>query len=108
MTRVFGVKRGRDDFSPRNLMPARIFFRRYPSLHPILESELLEAARDVREKASAVLLPREASLLPALVVLAKLKPSPACTGDDGLKVRGYRVHSCCFFMAQQEKPVNRV
>ena len=84
VTRVFGVKRGRDDFSARNLMPARIFFRRYPSLHPTLLSELGAGAAAVR---AGVLEPREASLMPALVVLAKLKSSPACTGQDLFKVR---------------------
>ncbi len=93
VTRVFGVKRGRDEFSLRNLMAARHFFQRYPSMHATLLEELREgAAAIVSKESSAALHPRETALFPSLVVLAKLKPSPACTGQDKWKVR----NSCHF------------
>jgi len=77
VTRVFGVKRGDDDFSAGNLMPARAFFSRYPEILPVLRGQLREGA-DIIAKTTSAVHPKEAALMPPLAVLAKLKPGAPC------------------------------
>uniref|UniRef100_A0A3B3YNB9 tRNA (32-2'-O)-methyltransferase regulator THADA n=1 Tax=Poecilia mexicana TaxID=48701 RepID=A0A3B3YNB9_9TELE len=47
ITRIFGVKRGKDEHSKKNRMTGREFFTRFPALYPFLLSQLEEAASTV-------------------------------------------------------------
>uniref|UniRef100_A0A6I8NBT2 tRNA (32-2'-O)-methyltransferase regulator THADA n=1 Tax=Ornithorhynchus anatinus TaxID=9258 RepID=A0A6I8NBT2_ORNAN len=44
MTRIFGVKRGKDEHSKKNRMTGREFFSRFPALYPFLLEQLQAAA----------------------------------------------------------------
>uniref|UniRef100_A0AAY5KM06 tRNA (32-2'-O)-methyltransferase regulator THADA n=1 Tax=Esox lucius TaxID=8010 RepID=A0AAY5KM06_ESOLU len=72
ITRIFGVKKGKDEHSKKNRMTGREFFTRFPALYPFLLSQLEEAASSVGS-GRVILHP---SLFLLLLVLGRLFPSP--------------------------------
>lgn len=71
MTRIFGVRRSREELSSRNKLTGRVFFHRYPALFDFLLSELSQAVNalnsgDVSEFAV---------LHPILLLIGRLYPS---------------------------------
>ncbi|RXN24870.1 thyroid adenoma-associated [Labeo rohita] len=74
ITRIFGVKKGKDEHSKKNRMTGREFFTRFPALYPFLLSQLQEAAATVNSDSGQVKL--HPSLFLLLLVLGRLYPSP--------------------------------
>ncbi|XP_049337727.1 thyroid adenoma-associated protein isoform X1 [Astyanax mexicanus] len=74
VTRIFGVKRGKDEHSKKNRMTGREFFTRFPALYPFLLSQLEEAASSVESDSGQVKL--HPSLFLLLLILGRLYPSP--------------------------------
>ncbi|XP_062319840.1 thyroid adenoma-associated protein isoform X2 [Osmerus eperlanus] len=74
ITRIFGVKKGKDEHSKKNRMTGREFFTRFPALYPFLLSQLEEAALSVDSDSGQVRL--HPSLFLLLLVLGRLYPSP--------------------------------
>ncbi|XP_059929781.1 thyroid adenoma-associated protein [Gadus macrocephalus] len=74
ITRIFGVKKGKDEHSKKNRMTGREFFTRFPALYPFLLSQLQEAAVTVDSASGVVKL--HPSLFLLLLVLGRLYPSP--------------------------------
>ncbi|KAI4888638.1 hypothetical protein NFI96_027081, partial [Prochilodus magdalenae] len=74
ITRIFGVKRGKDEHSKKNRMTGREFFTRFPALYPFLLSQLEEAAGSVDSDSGQVKL--HPSLFLLLLILGRLYPSP--------------------------------
>uniref|UniRef100_A0A670XXT4 tRNA (32-2'-O)-methyltransferase regulator THADA n=1 Tax=Pseudonaja textilis TaxID=8673 RepID=A0A670XXT4_PSETE len=72
ITRIFGVKRGKDENSKKNRMTGREFFTRFPSFYPFLLSQL-EQITSTADSTSDLLHP---GLFLLLLVLSKLYPSP--------------------------------
>ncbi|KAM9318529.1 thyroid adenoma-associated protein [Pholidichthys leucotaenia] len=74
ITRIFGVKKGKDEHSEKNRMTGREFFTRFPPLYPFLLTQLEEAAATVDSDSGQVKL--HPSLFLLLLVLSRLYPSP--------------------------------
>ncbi|XP_074531245.1 thyroid adenoma-associated protein [Halichoeres trimaculatus] len=74
ITRIFGVKKGKDEHSKKNRMTGREFFTRFPALYPFLLNQLEEAAATVESDSGRVKL--HPSLFLLLLVLSRLYPSP--------------------------------
>lgn len=74
ITRIFGVKKDKDEHSKKNRMTGREFFTRFPALYPFLLSQLQEATISVNSDSGQVKL--HPSLFLLLVVLGRLYPSP--------------------------------
>ncbi|KAK5853649.1 hypothetical protein PBY51_014784 [Eleginops maclovinus] len=74
ITRIFGVKKGKDEHSKKNRMTGREFFTRFPALYPFLLTQLEEAAGTVESVSGQVKL--HPSLFLLLLVLSRLYPSP--------------------------------
>ncbi|XP_063158962.1 tRNA (32-2'-O)-methyltransferase regulator THADA [Candoia aspera] len=74
ITRIFGVKRGKDESSKKNRMTGREFFTRFPNLYPFLLSQLEQVTSTVDSKTKELKL--HPSLFLLLLVLSKLYPSP--------------------------------
>ncbi|KAJ8248320.1 hypothetical protein GJAV_G00240740 [Gymnothorax javanicus] len=74
ITRIFGVKRGKDEHSKKNRMTGREFFTRFPTLYPFLLGQLEEAAGSVDSDSGEVKL--HPSLFLLLLILGRLYPSP--------------------------------
>ncbi|XP_053731279.1 thyroid adenoma-associated protein isoform X2 [Synchiropus splendidus] len=74
ITRIFGVKKGKDEHSKKNRMTGREFFTRFPALYPFLLTQLEEAAATVESDSGHVKL--HPSLFLLLLVLSRLYPSP--------------------------------
>ncbi|XP_041722121.2 thyroid adenoma-associated protein [Coregonus clupeaformis] len=74
ITRIFGVKKGKDEHSKENRMTGREFFTRFPALYPFLLSQLEAAAASVDSDSGQVIL--HPSLFLLLLVLGRLFPSP--------------------------------
>ncbi|XP_042531416.1 thyroid adenoma-associated protein isoform X1 [Dipodomys spectabilis] len=74
ITRIFGVKRRKDELSKTNRMTGREFFSRFPELYPFLLKQLEAVANsvdcDTREP------DRHPSMFLLLLVLERLYPSP--------------------------------
>lgn len=71
MTRIFGVRRSREELSSRNKMTGRVFFHRYPELYEFLLTELKRAVNALTLGDVAEL----AILHPILLLIARLYPS---------------------------------
>lgn len=82
MTRIFGVRRSREELSSRNKMTGRVFFHRYPELYGFLLSELEEAVKSL-EKGDVA---RLAVLHPILLLIARLYPSSLEGTDTPMQV----------------------
>ncbi|XP_067901270.1 thyroid adenoma-associated protein isoform X3 [Heterodontus francisci] len=74
ITRIFGVKRGKDEHSKKNRMTGREFFTRFPTLYPFLLQQL-EMVANTMDSDSGVL-KLHPSLFLLLLVLGRLYPSP--------------------------------
>uniref|UniRef100_T1J611 tRNA (32-2'-O)-methyltransferase regulator THADA n=1 Tax=Strigamia maritima TaxID=126957 RepID=T1J611_STRMM len=95
MTRIFGVKRGKDEYSRKNCMTGRVFFQRFPSLYQFLYNEL---AADVYKSEQSFVnqdgtkLGLQPSLYPILLLLARLYPSALEGSDSNLKLSAFVPH----------------
>ncbi|XP_061481363.1 tRNA (32-2'-O)-methyltransferase regulator THADA isoform X2 [Rhineura floridana] len=74
ITRIFGVKRGKDENSKKNRMTGREFFTRFPNLYPFMLSQLEAVASTVDSGTGELKL--HPSLFLLLLILGKLYPSP--------------------------------
>ncbi|KAL1782981.1 thyroid adenoma-associated protein isoform X1 [Sigmodon hispidus] len=74
ITRIFGVKRGKDELSKTNRMTGREFFSRFPELYPFLLRQLQTVANTVESETGEP--DRHPSMFLLLLVLERLYPSP--------------------------------
>nr|XP_036846718.1 thyroid adenoma-associated protein isoform X3 [Manis javanica] len=74
ITRIFGVKRGKDELSKKNRMTGSEFFSRFPELYPFLLKQLEAVANTVDSDTGE--LNRHPSMFLLLLVLGRLYPSP--------------------------------
>ncbi|NXL91460.1 THADA protein, partial [Alectura lathami] len=74
ITRIFGVKRGKDENSKKNRMTGAEFFSRFPSLYPFLLKQLEVTANTLNSEAEELKI--HPSLFLLLLILGKLYPSP--------------------------------
>ncbi|XP_045627576.1 thyroid adenoma-associated protein [Ursus americanus] len=74
ITRIFGVKRGKDELSKKNRMTGSEFFSRFPELYPFLLQQLEAVASTVDSDTGE--LNRHPSMFLLLLVLGRLYPSP--------------------------------
>ncbi|XP_051031141.1 thyroid adenoma-associated protein [Phodopus roborovskii] len=74
ITRIFGVKRGKDELSKTNRMTGREFFSRFPELYPFLLKQLETVANTVDSEMGKP--DRHPSMFLLLLVLERLYPSP--------------------------------
>ncbi|MCI4376608.1 hypothetical protein PGIGA_G00190450 [Pangasianodon gigas] len=88
ITRIFGVKRGKDEHSKKNKMTGWEFFTRFPALYPFLLSQLEEAASSVESDGGQVKL--HPSLFLLLLVLGRLYPSPMDGSSSPLGLASFR------------------
>uniref|UniRef100_A0A8C2UVG2 tRNA (32-2'-O)-methyltransferase regulator THADA n=1 Tax=Chinchilla lanigera TaxID=34839 RepID=A0A8C2UVG2_CHILA len=84
ITRIFGVKRGKDEHSKTNRMTGREFFSRFPELYPFLLKQL-EAVADTVDSDTGE--PgRHPSMFLLLLVLERLYPSPMDGASSALSL----------------------
>ncbi|KAM9382784.1 tRNA (32-2'-O)-methyltransferase regulator THADA [Phaethornis superciliosus] len=74
ITRIFGVKRGKDENSKKNRMTGREFFSRFPSLYPFLLKQLEVVTSTLNSEAGDLKI--HPSLFLLLLILGRLYPSP--------------------------------
>ncbi|NXL50573.1 THADA protein, partial [Podilymbus podiceps] len=74
ITRIFGVKRGKDENSKKNRMTGREFFSRFPSLYPFLLKQLEAVTNTLNSEAEELKI--HPSLFLLLLILGRLYPSP--------------------------------
>ncbi|NXA35436.1 THADA protein, partial [Eudromia elegans] len=74
ITRIFGVKRGKDENSKKNRMTGREFFSRFPTLYTFLLKQLEVVANTLDSETDELKLHPNLFLL--LLILGKLYPSP--------------------------------
>ncbi|XP_031211387.1 thyroid adenoma-associated protein [Mastomys coucha] len=74
ITRVFGVKKGKDELSKTNRMTGREFFSRFPELYPFLLKQLETVANTVDSELGEP--DRHPGMFLLLLVLERLYPSP--------------------------------
>uniref|UniRef100_A0A8C0D8N6 tRNA (32-2'-O)-methyltransferase regulator THADA n=1 Tax=Balaenoptera musculus TaxID=9771 RepID=A0A8C0D8N6_BALMU len=74
ITRIFGVKRGKDELSKKNRMTGSEFFSRFPELYPFLLKQLETVANTVDSDTGE--LNHHPSMFLLLLVLGRLYPSP--------------------------------
>ncbi|NWY38916.1 THADA protein, partial [Sylvia atricapilla] len=74
ITRIFGVKRGKDENSKKNRMTGREFFSRFPSLYPFLLKQLEVVTNTLSSEAEELKI--HPSLFLLLLILGRLYPSP--------------------------------
>ncbi|NXB75182.1 THADA protein, partial [Donacobius atricapilla] len=74
ITRIFGVKRGKDENSKKNRMTGREFFSRFPSLYPFLLKQLEVVTNTLDSEAEELKI--HPSLFLLLLILGRLYPSP--------------------------------
>ncbi|XP_023567016.1 thyroid adenoma-associated protein isoform X2 [Octodon degus] len=84
ITRIFGVKRGKDEHSKTNRMTGREFFSRFPELYPFLLKQL-EAVADTVDSAMGEP-DRHPSMFLLLLVLERLYPSPMDGASSALSM----------------------
>jgi hypothetical protein len=85
MTRIFGVKRSKDELSKKNSLTARVFFVRYPELHGYLLGQL-KLASEIIVTSRGSISPAESAIFPVLLMLAKLQPSPFSEDSEPVQV----------------------
>lgn len=74
ITRIFGVKREKDENSKKNRMTGREFFSRFPSLYPFLLKQLEVVTSTLNSEAEELKI--HPSLFLLLLILGRLYPSP--------------------------------
>ncbi|KAK1171060.1 hypothetical protein AOXY_G8054 [Acipenser oxyrinchus oxyrinchus] len=74
LTRIFGVKKGRDEHSKKNRMIGRELFSRFPALYPFLLRQLETVASTVDGDSGVLKL--HPCLFLLLLILGRLYPSP--------------------------------
>ncbi|XP_053918208.1 thyroid adenoma-associated protein [Cuculus canorus] len=74
ITRIFGVKRGKDENSKKNRMTGREFFSLFPSLYPFLLKQLEVVTSTLNSEAGELKI--HPSLFLLLLILGRLYPSP--------------------------------
>ncbi|KAM6221231.1 tRNA (32-2'-O)-methyltransferase regulator THADA isoform 2-T2 [Rhynchocyon petersi] len=74
ITRIFGVKRAKDELSKKNRLTGREFFSRFPELYPFLLKQLEVVANTVDSDTGE--LNRHPNMFLLLLVLGRLYPSP--------------------------------
>ncbi|XP_009707772.1 PREDICTED: thyroid adenoma-associated protein [Cariama cristata] len=74
ITRIFGVKRGKDENSKKNRMTGREFFSRFPSLYPFLLKQLEVVTSTLNGETQELKI--HPSLFLLLLILGRLYPSP--------------------------------
>ncbi|NXS26431.1 THADA protein, partial [Pomatostomus ruficeps] len=74
ITRIFGVKRGKDENSKKNRMTGREFFSRFPSLYPFFLKQLEIVTNTLNSEAEELKI--HPSLFLLLLILGRLYPSP--------------------------------
>ncbi|XP_055671940.1 thyroid adenoma-associated protein isoform X1 [Falco peregrinus] len=74
ITRIFGVKRGKDENSKKNRMTGREFFSWFPSLYPFLLKQLEAVTNTLNSEAEELKI--HPSLFLLLLILGRLYPSP--------------------------------
>ncbi|XP_040594648.1 thyroid adenoma-associated protein [Mesocricetus auratus] len=74
ITRIFGVKRGKDELCKTNRMTGREFFSRFPELYPFLLRQLETVANTVDSEKGKP--DHHTSMFLLLLVLERLYPSP--------------------------------
>ncbi|XP_013401424.1 thyroid adenoma-associated protein homolog [Lingula anatina] len=86
MTRIFGVKRSKEDMSKKNCMTGRVFFHRYPSLFQFLLKGLDEGTKNISDQGQLHLHP---GLYPILMVMGRLFPAMVEGNDPKLNLPAY-------------------
>ena len=97
ITRIFGVKRSKNELSKKNCMTSRSFFLRYPDLYNFLLEEITIAAKKLQRPqlcdkvhGNAFINPDlENSIFPILLILAKLEPPPLSESEDHYKISSF-------------------
>ncbi|XP_017654373.1 thyroid adenoma-associated protein isoform X2 [Nannospalax galili] len=84
ITRIFGVKRGKDELCKTNRMSGREFFSRFPDLYPFLLKHLEAVANTVDREVGE--LDRHPSMFLLLLVLERLHPSPMDGSSSALSM----------------------
>ncbi|KFO92910.1 Thyroid adenoma-associated protein [Buceros rhinoceros silvestris] len=84
ITRIFGVKRGKDEFSKKNRMTGREFFSRFPSLYPFLLKQLEAVTNTLNSEAEELTI--HPSLFLLLLILGRLYPSPMDGSSSALSM----------------------
>nr|XP_026646868.1 thyroid adenoma-associated protein isoform X2 [Zonotrichia albicollis] len=74
ITRIFGVKREKDENSKKNRMTGREFFSRFPSLYPFLLKQLEIVTSTLNSETEELKI--HPSLFLLLLILGRLYPSP--------------------------------
>ena len=93
VTRIFGVKKDKQDLSPKNTMTAKLFFRQFSKLFCAFKEELIATAEHVGGTRNSSLHPDEAALYPILIIMAKLEQSSgAATRNDDIEVWQFFFH----------------
>ena len=105
VTRIFGVKRSKNELSKKNSMTARTFFQRFPKLYKFLLEQINIAADQIgtiaprgKETNLRVINPeKENPAYPSLIILAKLLPSPVSEISETFKIEPFlpSLKSCC-------------
>ena len=97
MTRIFGVKKSKNELSKKNSMSSRAFFLRFPVLYNFLLKEITIAAEKLQTPVSSSELQGkncfnpavENSIFPILMILAKLQPPTSSESDDNHKISSF-------------------
>ncbi|NXA46117.1 THADA protein, partial [Nothocercus julius] len=95
ITRIFGVKREKDENSKKNRMTGREFFSRFPSLYAFLLKQLEVVANTLDSETEELKLHPNLFLL--LLILGKLYPSPMDGTYSALSMAPFVpfIISCC-------------
>ncbi|XP_014671184.1 PREDICTED: thyroid adenoma-associated protein homolog [Priapulus caudatus] len=83
ITRIFGVKRTKDETSRKNCLTGRVFFTRFPKLYTFLQEKLGECTAGIDSSGRLNLQP---ALYPLLMVISRLYPSPLQGIDTSLSL----------------------
>ncbi|XP_060042928.1 tRNA (32-2'-O)-methyltransferase regulator THADA isoform X2 [Erinaceus europaeus] len=102
ITRIFGVKRGRDELSKKNRMTGSEFFSRFPELYPFLLKQLEAVSSNVDRDTWE--LNRHPGMFLLLLVLERLYPSPMDGSCSALSLAPFQP----FIMRCGRSPVYRL
>ncbi|XP_072171918.1 tRNA (32-2'-O)-methyltransferase regulator THADA-like [Diadema setosum] len=94
ISRIFGVKRARDELARKNCMTGTEFFTRFPSLHGFLLDQFRQAER-VEKKSRQDVTVLHPSLFPCLLLLSKLYPSSNDSNDANMSMAPFLPYIIC-------------